>query len=213
MRGHKLHLDDLACKLSDELRQSNEFGTLEADVGTLNRIIDSLVSFSELGKKDLQVEPIDVHRMIQTIAHKHTQSSFQLIFDEQFPVIEADNESLIYIFTELIHNASRFNHSSKKRIEVGYLDSSEKEHVFYVRDNGMGIEQKHHEMVFKMFKQLQRTDEFARGQGTGLSFCKRHIERHGGRIWLESQPKIGTCIFFALPKIAKSKNKNLPPIQ
>jgi chemotaxis family two-component system sensor kinase Cph1 len=70
--------------------------------------------------------------------------------------------------------------------------------VFYVRDNGIGIPEKHHEAIFRIFKRLHARDEFGGGTGVGLTIVKKIIERHGGQIWIDSARDEGTCFYFTL---------------
>ncbi len=101
------------------------------------------------------------------------------------------------MFHNLITNAVKYNDKPAKWVEVGYRDGDGPA-VFYVRDNGMGIPARHHDAVFRIFKRLHGRDKFGGGTGAGLTIVKKIIERHGGRIWLESQVGEGTTFYFTL---------------
>jgi two-component system sensor kinase FixL len=97
------------------------------------------------------------------------------------------------VFRNLISNGVKYNRSPHKLIEIGclpprYADSggSEPQQVFYVRDNGIGIAPKFQEEIFRIFKRLNLEDETVKGTGVGLTFVKKIVERHHGRIWVES---------------------------
>ena len=89
-------------------------------------------------------------------------------------------------------------------IEIGWLASKSmpsgiiRKHVFYVRDNGLGILPEFHQEIFRIFKRLQASKEPEEGTGVGLTFVKKIVERHGGKIWLESEPGKGTTFYFTL---------------
>ncbi len=128
------------------------------------------------------------------------------------PVIQGDRVRIGEVFRNLITNSMKYNDKPGKWIEIGFgtgLGSrslpAESEAsvpawatVFYVRDNGIGIPEKHHEAIFRIFKRLHARDEFGGGTGVGLTIVKKIIERHGGRIWVESIPVEGTCFYFTL---------------
>jgi light-regulated signal transduction histidine kinase (bacteriophytochrome) len=104
------------------------------------------------------------------------------------------------VFRNLITNAIKYNTSPEKRIEIGVEagKSARAASIFYVRDNGIGIEPRFFDDIFRIFKRLNEEDDTARGTGVGLTFVKKIVERHGGRIWLESQPGAGTTFYFTL---------------
>ena len=91
----------------------------------------------------------------------------------------------------------KYNDKPDPWIEVGYLSESE-EPIYYVRDNGIGISSTFHEQVFKMFKRLHGRDDYGGGSGAGLTICRKIVERHGGRIWIESTPGDGATLYYTL---------------
>jgi light-regulated signal transduction histidine kinase (bacteriophytochrome) len=97
------------------------------------------------------------------------------------------------LFRNLITNATKYNDKDNKWIEIGHSDG-----VFHVRDNGIGIAPEHHEKVFTIFKRLHKRDDFGGGTGAGLTIVQRIVERHNGKVWLESEPGVGTTFFFTL---------------
>ena len=91
----------------------------------------------------------------------------------------------------------KYNDKASKVIEVGW-DDARTPVAFYVRDNGIGIPEKHFASIFRIFKRLHGRDKFGGGTGAGLTIVKKIVERHGGRIWLESQVGAGTTFYFTL---------------
>jgi light-regulated signal transduction histidine kinase (bacteriophytochrome) len=126
------------------------------------------------------------------------------------PTVFADPASLRLVFFHLIENALTFNDKPRPLIEVGGLPSSDGAHLFYVRDNGIGIEPKHWERIFHAFQRLH-TEEAFPGRGMGLALCKRIIEAHGGRIWVESTPGVGSTFSFTLPMAGGDQVVEAPP--
>ena len=119
---------------------------------------------------------------------------------EPLPVVPADSVQLTQVFQNLIGNAIKFHGAENPRIDVG-AQQRDGEWVFSVRDNGIGIDPKHFSRIFEIFQRLHTRQEYS-GTGMGLAICKRIIERHGGRIWVESAPGKGACFFFSLPAMA-----------
>jgi light-regulated signal transduction histidine kinase (bacteriophytochrome) len=110
---------------------------------------------------------------------------------------------LSQLFQNLIGNAIKFRGADLPRIQISACDLG-KEWRFMVKDNGIGIDAQYAEKVFVIFQRLHTRQEYP-GTGIGLAICKRIVERHGGRIWFESEPGTGSTFYFTLPK-RKGKN-------
>jgi light-regulated signal transduction histidine kinase (bacteriophytochrome) len=110
--------------------------------------------------------------------------------------VVGDRVRLHELFENLIINAVKYNDKAEKWIEIGYEEQAPT--VFFVRDNGIGIEPRYHEIIFRIFKRLHTSDQFGGGTGAGLTIAKRIVERHGGRMWLESEPGQGSTFYFTL---------------
>jgi PAS domain S-box-containing protein len=113
------------------------------------------------------------------------------------PSVEADPWQLVTLFQNLIGNAMKFRGKERSYIQVS-AELKGTDWVFQVRDNGIGIDPKHFGRLFVMFQRLHRREEYP-GTGIGLALCKRIVERHGGRIWLESEVGKGSTFFFSIP--------------
>lgn len=199
LRSNRYHLDQLALKLPDDLKNSSELEKLDKDEKVLLRIADSLVRFSDLGKKDYKIKYNQVDSILAKIIEPYRSDTVDIMTDNRVGSILCDEDSFEFIMRELVENAIQFNTSKIKEISIGRIEDQH-EDIIYVKDNGIGIRAEDYSRVFKMFKKLNRKDDFSRGQGTGLSFCKRHLDRHGGRIWIDSEQHVGSTFYISFPR-------------
>ena len=173
----------------------------------MEELVNSLLYYSRLGRQELAIErkPIgEIVEKVVEIALPEDDPELELRWSESLPEVLCDVPKTIELFRNLITNAIKYNHSKPKRIEVGVtqgvnpLTEETEERVFYVKDNGIGIEPQFFEDIFRIFKRLNEEDDSIRGTGVGLTFVKKIVERHKGQIWLESSPAQGSCFFFTL---------------
>ena len=126
------------------------------------------------------------------------EESGAAVTSDALPTVMADASQLAQVFQNLIGNALKFR-AEGRRPEIRVTARREAdEWVFAVADNGIGIEPQYFERIFRMFQRLHTRARYP-GTGIGLAICKKIVERHGGRIWLESRPEGGTTFFFTLP--------------
>lgn len=114
------------------------------------------------------------------------------------PEIMADSTQLTQVFQNLIGNAVKFSSGLKPEIQIR-ANAEESEWVLSVRDNGVGFDLQYHDRIFQIFQRLHAREEYP-GTGIGLAICKRIVERHGGRIWADSEPGKGSTFHFSIPK-------------
>jgi two-component system, chemotaxis family, sensor kinase Cph1 len=133
------------------------------------------------------------------------RENFDIRIPKALPIIECDAVLVNELFSNLISNGFKYNDSTEKWVEIGYLDTIESQKfvdttspVLYVRDNGIGIQPHHQEIIFRLFKRLHSREKYGGGTGAGLSIVKKIIERHGGKIWVESTYGQGSTFFFIL---------------
>jgi PAS domain S-box-containing protein len=126
------------------------------------------------------------------------ENSHATVTYDALPELPADTEQLGLVFKNLISNALKFHGAEPPRIHIG-AQEQDGAWLFSIRDNGIGIEPRHTTRIFRLFERLHTRDQYP-GTGVGLAICKRIIERHGGRIWVESEPGVGSTFFFTLPE-------------
>jgi len=150
-----------------------------------------------------------VKESIELISGLLEAGNVQVKIQNELPIIHGDRTRLVEVMQNLISNAIKFmGNQAAPLIEIGTsdLDADGKQPVFFVRDNGIGIDAQYHERIFGLFNRL---DPNVDGTGIGLSLVRRIIEVHQGKIWVESQLGEGTTFLFTLP-LAESSNKSTP---
>ncbi len=167
----------------------------------MDTLIDSLLHYSRVGRLELTLIDTDLDALLDeafdllAVSRKDAQVEFRK--PRPLPSVRCDPVRVRDLLVNLIANAIKYNDSAKRWVEVGYREEAALK-IFYVKDNGIGIDKKFHEQVFKMFKRLHGREEYGGGAGAGLSICRKIVERQGGRIWIESAPGEGTTFSFTL---------------
>ena len=166
----------------------------------MQRLIHDLLAYSRVGTKgkDL-IETSSEDALQQALVNLRgaIEESGALVTHDPLPAVLADEMQLIQLFQNLIGNAIKYQSPGVPRVHIFAARVSGKKWNFSVKDNGLGIDPQYFERIFGMFQRLHKRDEFA-GTGIGLAICKKIVERHGGRIWVESQPGEGSTFRFAL---------------
>jgi signal transduction histidine kinase len=197
--------EDYADKLdADGVKRLLRLGYLSQ---RMEQLVNDLLYFSRLGRQDLAIQPTDLNAVIRDIEmmcetllqERHAD----IVIPHALPRTLCDKTRITEVFRNLITNAVKYNESPSKRIEVGYLDevataAGPERQVFYVKDNGIGIAEEFYEDVFRIFKRLNTEDDDKKGSGVGLTFVRKIIERHGGRIWIDSALGAGATFYFTI---------------
>jgi len=171
-------------------------------VARMQRLLDELLELSRIGRQMNPPGAISfadiVHEAIALARGRIAAHGVAVEIAPDFPVVYGDRARLVEVVQNLVDNACKFmGEQPQPRIEIG-VRNGEAEPVFYVRDNGIGIEPQYHNKVFGLFEKLNPQSE---GTGIGLALVKRIIETHGGKIWIESTGKDdGTTFYFTLPE-------------
>jgi hypothetical protein len=165
----------------------------------LHLLIKSLLEYTRVETKGKALVSTNceevLNRTLRNLGELIKESGTSVTHDP-LPILKADRIQLEQIFQNLIGNAIKFRSEAPPEIHIG-AERTNGEWLFSVRDNGIGIEPKYYERIFVIFQRLHSGDEYP-GTGIGLSVCKRIVERHGGRIWLESEPGKGSTFFLTI---------------
>ena len=166
----------------------------------MQKLINDLLAYSRVSTRGRPPETTDAHAALGeaiTNLGAAIEESGAFITNDDLPEVAADYSQLVHLFQNLLGNAIKFRGDETPHIHVS-AKRGRGEWVFSVKDNGIGIEPQYHDRIFIIFQRLHGRDEYS-GTGIGLALCKRIVERHGGRIWLESQPGSGTVFHFTIP--------------
>lgn len=175
--------------------------------GRMEKLIADLLFYSRIRKSDVESEQVDLNDIIADIevslADMMRQRNVRLVLPEPLPLVIAPRSNMMTIFQNLITNAIKYNDSDEKIVEVGLDPDAGGEAgavgpVFYVRDNGIGIDDAFKDDVFRIFKRLNAEKLYGEGTGAGLTFVKKIVESKGGEIWFTSAPGEGTTFYFTL---------------
>jgi len=166
----------------------------------MQRMINDLLVYSRVGRRGKPFEPTDCAAVFErtlTNLQVAIQESGVVITHDGLPTLMADASQLVQLFQNLIDNAIKFRGEEPPRVHLS-AEQKGNEWVFSVRDNGIGIAPEYFESIFLPFKRLHSRAEYP-GTGIGLAICKKIVERHSGRIWVESQPGKGSVFYFTIP--------------
>lgn len=162
-------------------------------------LINDLLSYSAVGKADTEFTDADLNRVLenalQGLATQIVETGAK-VTSSPLPTLRSNPSQLVQLFQNLIANALKFRGEEKTAIHIS-AERRGDEYVFSVRDNGIGIAAEYRERVFLMFQRLHSREKYP-GTGIGLTICRKIVERHGGRIWVESEPGKGATFFFTL---------------
>jgi PAS domain S-box-containing protein len=183
--------------------------TITDNARLMGQLIDDLLSFSRIGRKEISINPVNMYT--------HVKACFRQLFEngpQKYQVTihdlqdcEGDSAMIKQVWMNLIGNAIKYTSKTEKpSIEIGFT-SDRRKNTYYIKDNGVGFDMQYSDKLFGVFQRLHRQDEFE-GTGVGLALSKRIIDKHGGKIWAESEPGKGATFYFTLPgkKISVIKN-------
>ena len=162
-------------------------------------LIDDLLEYSRISSQAKEFENINLDKVLKDVLSNLSilivENNVNVTHDS-LPTVFADKNQMKQVFQNLITNAIKFRGEESPEIDIS-TQMSEKELIFAVKDNGIGISPKHQKQIFEVFKRLHTRDEYP-GTGIGLSIAQKILERHNGRIWVESEPGKGSTFYFSI---------------
>jgi two-component system, chemotaxis family, sensor kinase Cph1 len=217
LRGIYSHASFLAEDYSDVLDEEgrNRLGAMLRLSQRMSGLLDSLMEYATIG---LTIAPCPLGEVVAEAAELLTsrlaETGAELIAPDNLPVLQADRDRLTEVLTNLISNAAKYHGEGRPRIEVSVcrladtrtgrsrvrtpVDAETDPIVVCVADNGIGVPLAMQEEIFRVFKRLHAGDAFGGGAGAGLTIARRIVERHGGTLWVESEPGHGSRFYFTL---------------
>jgi PAS domain S-box-containing protein len=163
-------------------------------------LIQDLLAYSRVGSRGKDFVPTDCTAVFdQAVANLRAAiaESAAVVTRDPLPTVPCDGEQLIQVFQNLIGNSIKFRDSAAPQVHVA-AENRPADWVFSVKDNGIGIDPQYAKQIFEVFQRLHNRTEYP-GSGIGLAIAKKIVERHGGHIWVDSQPRQGATFFFTLP--------------
>jgi len=168
--------------------------------GRMQDLVDGLLKYSRLSTKDQDFATVDCHQVLCDVLKDFKvkiQEECAVINTKELPVVKGNATQLRQLFQNLIHNSLKFR--GENPVKISICSERRNSHwLFAVRDNGIGIDPRFFEKIFIMFQRLNDREQYP-GTGIGLAICKKIVQRHGGEIWVESEPGMGSTFYFTLP--------------
>lgn len=195
-------------KLEEDTREYLNF--IIEGVSRMSNLLDDLLALSKLDQ-DFEMTTVDLNRCVEltklnlrNALEKHNGT----ILSVDLPVIQANRSQINQLLQNLLSNGLKFNRAIPPIVEINCEEQSD-DYLFSIKDNGIGIKEEYKEKIFSIFQRLHKKTDFE-GTGIGLSICKKVVQNHGGKIWVESIPGVGTTFYFT---IAKNNYSQMVPAQ
>ena len=172
----------------------------------LDMMLSDLLEFSKIGTQENELKYLHSEKIVEQVLGNLKK----LIYDnnadvtyDSLPIIYANEYQMIQLFQNLISNSIKFRSNEDSKVHIS-VKTEDKEYVFAVKDNGIGIEKQHLERIFTIFQRLHRRQQYD-GSGIGLAISQRIVQEHGGKIWAMSNPGMGSTFYFTIPIVLKKR--------
>jgi PAS domain S-box-containing protein len=202
LRTVVMYLSLLSKKFGGELDpQAREFMSIALDgAERMRTLVSDLLEYTRVETKAQEFAAVDMSSVVGEVMNDLrlaiSEANAEIVIGD-LPTVMADEVQMKQVLTNLVSNAIKYRGEARPRIEISAVTYGD-EFVFTVKDNGIGIESSYHHNIFQMFQRVHPGDEYP-GTGMGLAISKKIVERHNGRIWVESEPGKGSTFFFTLP--------------
>jgi light-regulated signal transduction histidine kinase (bacteriophytochrome) len=186
-------------RLDGDAREFMEF--IVDGAARMKQLIEDLLAYSRVGTRGHELAPADSGAALDKALVNlriAQEASGAVVTHDTMPMVFADSGQLTQLFQNLIGNAMKFRGPTAPRIHVG-SQTRDRVWVFTVQDNGIGLDTQYADRIFMMFQRLHNKTEYP-GTGIGLAICKKIVERHGGRIWVDSRPGEGSTFGFTIAR-------------
>ena len=192
-------IEDYSAQLDDEGRDKLE--TLKRLATRMDDLISALMDFSRVGRVAMTLSPVNTGKLawsaLDTLKAASEIADSEVTIADDLPELDCDSIMVGQVFQNLIANAIKYSEHEVRQVEVGW-NGDRQVPIFHVRDDGIGIKEKDFESIFHIFNRLHNQNKYGGGLGAGLTIVKKIVERHGGRIWVESQIGQGSTFYFTL---------------
>jgi len=186
----------------------------------LGKLIDDLLTLSRAGRITPDLETFNLIEIVaivrRDLADMIQRKEADLLVEGSLPAVFGDPQRITQLLSNLVGNGLKYNTSTKPQVIIGHVPdingmSSGRERVtLYVKDNGIGIDPRYHQQIFGIFRRLHQAEEYE-GTGAGLAICKKIVEAHAGRIWVESEIGKGATFYFTLPRAPVETDETTSP--
>ncbi|OPY28715.1 MAG: adaptive-response sensory kinase [Methanobacterium sp. PtaU1.Bin242] len=167
----------------------------------MQTMIEDLLKFSRVTTRGEKFKPTNFEKLLSDVSldlKTIIEENNAIITHDPLPTVMADESQMKQLFQNLITNAIKFHKDKSPQVHLSAEDKN-KEWVFSVADNGIGIDPKYADRIFEVFKRLHTRRKYS-GTGIGLAISRKIVERHGGHIWVDSKPGEGSTFYFTIPK-------------
>lgn len=189
-----------ADKLDSDAREFIAFAIEGAN--RMHQLINDLLSLSRVGRRGREILPTPSEQALKSAVanlQAAVRNAEATVTSDSLPEVMADETQLVQLFQNLIANALKFRGKDSPHVHVSAVRNGTS-WIFSVRDNGIGIEKEYNQRIFLIFQRLHTREQYP-GTGIGLAICKRIVDRHGGKIWVESEPGLGSTFYFTLTAV------------
>lgn len=187
--------EDYTSKLDDEAKRLTSI--IKSNTLRMGQLIDGLLSFSRMTRKDIVMTEIDTGKMVNDIIAELAGSDAIQWDIQSLPAVKGDYYALRQVWINLLSNAIKYSGIREQPfIQIGSF-MQDKQVAFFVKDNGVGFDNKYKDKLFKVFQRLHSADEFE-GTGVGLALVEKIITKHGGKVWADAVLNEGACFYFSL---------------